>query len=216
MRPPAMRMAWSRSPWVDVLGVCAGVAVTALILNVPLPGELDGGVQVLSFIRKTLSKVVSSGTAWAAVSVYAGWRVRRPLLAAAGGIGAPLVTLFLHYTLGSLLRIYDFGEAANNQIWFLAALVLGAPLGLCGACCARPSWVGLLARLVVPAGAILEPFLLGKLTPPEIFGRLLPWPERYSDIVSGVVLIVLGVMGGAFVLFSGARSMRSKAPRPRT
>lgn len=206
--PSSPRISSPRSPWAKIARVCVGLAVIALILNVSLPGEMDGQVQTLSFIRKTLSKVFSSGTAWAAVSFYAGWLLRTPLLAAVGGVGAAVATLFIHYTLGSMLHIYQSGEIATNGIWFIAALLFGGPLGLCGAWAAQASLGGLLARLVVPAGAILEPFVMGKFVSQEISGRLRPWPERYSDMASGPILITLGAAASIYVLLSGLRNRR--------
>lgn len=76
-------------------------------------------------------------------------------------------------------------------MWLAAAVVLGAPLGLVGYVARRPTTAGLLAALVVPAGAVLQPLLLGTLG----WDRIVPWPSALADVVSSTVLVVGGVVG---------------------
>ena len=66
--------------------------------------------------------------------------------------------------------------------------------------------VGLLARLVVPVGAVLEPLYVGMFMMPAI----IPWPGRVSSIVSGGVLLIAGTAAGAAVLMRHRR--RSETP----
>ena len=47
------------------------------------------------------------------------------------------------------------------------------------------------AALVVPAGAVLQPIVLGTLR----WDGSVPWPNALAGLVSSVVLIVAGVAG---------------------
>ncbi len=193
-------MADRQEDWAKVAKVCIGVAVVSLALNITLPWELSGQMQTYSFIRKSISKVFSSGTLWAAVPVYAGWQMGRPRAAAVVGLAAAEGTLLVHYVLGMTLGIYDSTALSSNVIWFLAAAIVGGPLGLCGWIASQPGWAGLAARLLVPLGAVLEPIATGRFTHP--FPQV-PWPERYSDTASAVLLMILGVLLTAVVLQRG-------------
>lgn len=64
------------------------------------------------------------------------------------------------------------------------------------------------ARLVVPLGALAEPFTVGMLTTPAI----LPWPERWSSTVCGVLLLAGGAAGTALVLRRSARRLPGHEP----
>lgn len=198
-----------RSGWVRVVVVASLVGVVALISNITSTAQLSGEADTLLTIRFTVSKVVNSGTVWAGLLIVAGWLVRRPLPAALAGVAAGEVALVIHYGLGQVFGIYDADIWASNSYWFVAALLLGAPLGLIGALARRADILGLLARLVIPAGALIEPFYLGMLRPiPD-----LPAPDRISSIVCGVILIVGGVVGAAVVIqrWRGARSAADRA-----
>lgn len=184
--------------------VCVALAAAPLIANIALPPEMAGRWEVYSFLRKSVSRFLSAGTLWAAVAVYAGWQSRRPLVAILAGVAASEATLLLHYLLGMLTGLYGVGELATNVSWFLAGVVLCGPLGLVGWLAARRGWIGLAARLVVPAAAVAEPWVLGLFAPyPE-----LPWPVRASSIVCGVLLTVIGVVAGLAVLVTGPAGFR--------
>lgn len=199
--PLASVAAVQNRQWVPVLTVCAVLAVASLVLNITVPGEMEGRLEAWSFVRKSLSKVLSAGTVWAGLAVWAGWRLRHPLRSMVAGVCAAEVTLVLHYGLGWLLGVYDATIWSSNSMWFAAGILLCAPLGLCGWIVSRPGWLGLAARLVVSAGALAEPWVTHRFSPwPEI-----PWPERYSDIVSGVVLVALGLVLTVLVVRHGLR-----------
>ncbi len=107
---------------------------------------------------------------------------------------------------GSIRLWHDFDPNvwAENQFYFQAAVVLGGPLGLAGAVARRTDLWGWVARLVVPAGAVLEPFVIGMFTSPAI----MPWPTRVASTTSGVVLLTAGTVGCITVLVA-ARKQRS-------
>lgn len=155
--------------------------------------QLSGEAQAALAVRSTISKVVNSGAIWGGLPILAGWLVRRPRQAVAAGIVACLVALFVHYGLGRLLGIFDSSVWTENQFWFGLAVVVGGPLGLIGAVARRSDQWGLVARLVVPVAAVLEPFYLGMLSPPAF----MPWPGRVSSVMSAVVLIAAGTAGAA-------------------
>lgn len=181
------------------------LALVSLLCNITLHPELEGHLQGYSMVRKTIAKVLSSGTAWAAIAYYAGWKLARPLRSFLGGILAAIATLFIHYVVGSALHIYPPGELFTNLNWFQTALVLCGPIGLAGWLATRQGLVGLLGRLVIPVGALLEPFVLQHFT--GLWPQR-PWAERYSDVASGIILLGLGVLGAALAFWSAARGRR--------
>jgi len=65
-----------------------------------------------------------------------------------------------------------------------------------GAAARRVDRWGLLAPLVVPVGAALEPFYVGMF----MMSAIILWPGRVSSIVSGGVLLIAGTAAGAAVL----------------
>ncbi|MGL5406268.1 MAG: hypothetical protein ACRDAX_05695 [Propionibacteriaceae bacterium] len=154
---------------------------------------------------------MNSGTVWAGVAFYAGWKLARPLQAFIGGIAAAVATLLIHYVVGGVLGfvagrliiLSGSNDLIGNLDWFLVALMLCGPLGLAGWLAARTGWAAVLARFIVPVGALVEPFFLGKFTNPY-YER--PWAERYSDYVSGVALIVLGIAGIIYVCWKAVRA----------
>lgn len=186
----------------------AVLALSSMVLNITLPWEMEGHWAQWSFVRKSISKVVNSGTAWAAISVYAGWYLRRLPEALVGGILAAEAALLLHYASGRFIGIYDDFVLVGNAYWFAAALVVGAPLALVGWLARRGGVIGLVAALVVPLGALVEPFETGQFLPqyPGI-----PWAERYSDVAGGVLLLALGVGGVLLVLTRARRTIMAGA-----
>ncbi len=199
--------------WVDVAKVCAEVAVAAAIANITLPAEMAGGLQEWSVVRKTVAKLISSGTLWAALAVYAGWRYARVLPSLVAGIAALIGSLLVHYVVMMLLGVADSSAFTGNTLWFLAAIALGAPLGACGWVASRRGILGQAGRLVVPGGAVLEPFVTGAFHHPYVE---IPWPERYSSTASGVVLIVLGLCAALLVVWRGPYGLTNEptAPEP--
>ena len=187
-------------PWRDVrqiLTVCLVVGVLSAVSNWTSTAELSGQLNAYSVVRKTVSKLLSSGTVWAAVAVFAGYRLRRPFPSALGGGVAAELTLVIHYGFGRMVGIYPDTIWRDNLVWFYAGVLLCVPLGVSGLLAARGGRTGIAARLLVPVGAMAEPQLLNMLSPPQ----LLPWPERWSSMISGVILVVAGLAGTVIVLW---------------
>lgn len=63
--------------------------------------------------------------------------------AAISGAAIAELTLLLHYGVGYLIGVYDSTVFMANSFWFIAALVLCVPLGVC-------------SRLSIVSGAYLS------------------------------------------------------------
>lgn len=191
----------TRRGWWLVLAAATGLALASLASNVTTMSQLSGEADAVLVVRATVSKLVNSGAVWAGLAVLSGWLVRRPAQAFAAGIVACLLALVAHYGVGRVLGLFDSDVWTENSFWFVAALVLGGPLGLVGAVARRPDLWGLVARLLIPAAAVLEPFVVGMFTSPAI----MPWPGRVSSFVSAMILLGGGTAGGIKVLVAARK-----------
>jgi hypothetical protein len=186
----------ARRGWLLALVAAVALGLVSLASNVTTISEMSGEANMLLAVRSTISKLVNAGAVWAGLPILSGWLVRRPLLAAAAGTMAGLVALVAHYGVGQFFGMFDSDVWTANAFWFMAAVVVGGPLALIGAAARRADLWGVLGRLIVPVGAVLEPFVMGMFTAPTI----LPWPDRVSSIVSGVALLTAGILGGTAVM----------------
>ena len=182
-------------PWRQVVAVSCLLAWAALVSNIQPMAQLEGQANVAKAVRLVFSYLLSSGTAWAGLPVLAGWLVTDRWRSMLAGTFAAELSLVVHYETGMLIGVFDAGIWADNAYWFFFGL-LCAPLGMVGALARRADLWGLLARLVVPVGALLEPFHRGVFTAPAI----LPWPKRVAPAISGAVLVAAGVTGAVLVL----------------
>lgn len=181
------------------------LAVGSLASNVSTTTLVPGGGDGLTAVRLTVSRVLNSGTAWGGLAVLSGWLVRRPVQGLVAGLAACLVALVVHYGLGRLLGMFDPDVWAENVYWFQAAVLLTGALGVVGAIARRPDRWGLLARLVVPAAALLEPFVTGMFTSPAV----MPWPDRVAGVAGGVILLAAGAAGATAVLLCAREHRRA-------
>ncbi|MDM4719133.1 hypothetical protein QTQ03_05800 [Micromonospora sp. WMMA1363] len=191
----------NRRGWSRVVVAASVLALVSLASNVTTSSQFEGKADILLAGRLTVGQLVNAGTVWAGLAVVSGWLVRRPAPAAAAGVVALLTACVVHYGVGMAFGMFDLNVWAANVHWLLAAMVVGGPLGLMGATARRLDPWGVAARLVVPVGAVLEPFVVGRFTTPAI----LPWPTRVAHIVSGLVLLTAGVVGCLRVLAAGRR-----------
>ena len=198
----------TRRGWGLVLVAATVLALAALASNATTMSQIEAEANTLLAVRTTISKLLNAGTVWAGLAVVSGWLVRRPVQAVAAGVAALLVALVVHYGVGLILGMFDPNVWTENQFYFTASVVLGGPLGLVGAIARRPDLWGVVARLVVPAAAVLEPFVIGMFTSPAI----MPWPGRVASTISGVVLLTAGTAGCINVLVA-ARKQRSTRDR---
>ena len=153
---------------------------------------MEGQLQLYSCIRNIFSKLFNAGVVWAALPFLAGWRSQSLVKAAISGAAIAELTLLLHYGIGYIIGAYGSTVFMANSFWFIAALVLCAPLGMCGWIAALPKKSSRIFWFILPIGAIFEPFVTRKLIPYSI---VRPWPEVYSDYISGAVLLIVGVVG---------------------
>ncbi|WP_424809440.1 hypothetical protein [Rhodococcus sp. 27YEA15] len=181
--------------WAWVLVVAMALAWVSLASNITTGSQLFGEADIALAVRSTVGKVVNAGTVWAGLAVFSGWLVRRPLGAVVAGIVSLSVAIGVHYSTGLLLGMFDSDVWADNAQW-LGAVVLGGLLGWVGAMGRRADLWGLVSRLVVPVGAVVEPFVRHMFTNPAF----MPWPNRVSSVVAGVLLIAGGLVGGIAVL----------------
>ncbi|MCZ4519836.1 hypothetical protein O4220_15070 [Rhodococcus ruber] len=182
--------------WGLVIAAAITVALVSLASNITSVSQLSAEANTVLAVRSTLSKLVNSGAVWAGLPILSGWLVRRPLHAFAAGIVASLLALVVHYVVGQLFGMFDGTVWAANRMWFALALVMGGPLGLVGVAARGGGPSGLIARLVVPAGAMIEPFFRRMFSVPT----MLPWPERVASVAAGVVLVAAGIAGAAVLI----------------
>ncbi|GAA3606977.1 hypothetical protein GCM10022199_08440 [Marihabitans asiaticum] len=194
-RGPAGALGSARG-WAVLAAVVLALAVVSLLTNATTAEQLSGRADGVLTLRWTLSRIVNAGTVWAGLAVLAGWLVARPLGALVAGPISGVASLAAHYGIGQLTGLMPAGSASDNLSWFVAALLTGPPLGLVGWLARRDDLLGLLARLVVPLGAVLEPILLGWFAPHALATQ----PDRISGWVAGGVLVLAGLVGGAVVL----------------
>ncbi len=190
--------------WGLILVAASVLSLVALASNATTMSQIEAQANTLLAVRRTISQLLSIGTVWAGLAVLSGWLVRRPGQAFAAGIVALLIALVVHYGVGLIFGIFDPDVWTENSYWFQVAVVVGGPLGLVGAIARRPDLWGVVARLVVPVGALLEPFVIGLFTSSAI----IPWPTRVALVISGVVLLAAGTAGCIQVLVA-ARKQRS-------
>ncbi|WP_432508703.1 hypothetical protein [Kineococcus auxinigenes] len=191
------------------------LALLSLASNVATTSQPSGEADGLLTARWTVSKVLNAGVVWAGLPVLSGWLVRQPVHGVLAGVVAPLTALAVHYGAGQLLDVFAPTVWVENAGWFAIAALTGGPLGVVGVVARRRGLGGLPARLTVPAGALLEPFVLGVFTVPD----RLPRPDRVSGVLSGLVLVAAGAAGVVAVAVVGARRGRddgraTRSPRP--
>ncbi len=199
----------ARRRWGLVIVAATVLGLAALASNVMTMSQMEAEANTLLAVRTTISRLVNAGAVWAGLAVVSGWLVRRPVQAFAAGVVALLVALVVHYGVGLILGMFDPNVLTENQNYFTDAVVLGGPLGLVGAIARRPDLWGVVARLVVPAAAVLEPFVIGMFTSPAI----MPWPGRVASTISGVVLLTAGTAGGIKVLVAARKQQSSTRER---
>jgi hypothetical protein len=195
----------ARRRWWLVLAASAALALVSVASDLTTATQLSGEADVQSAVRSTLSKLANAGAVWGGLPVLSGWLVRGRGHAVAAGAVACLTALVVHYGVGRLLGQFGATVWAENASWFALAVVVGPALGLVGAAARRSDRWGLLGSLVVPVGAVLEPFYVGMFTMPAT----MPWPGRVSSAVSGVALLVAGTAGAVAVLVRRRRGPRT-------
>lgn len=181
--------------WGLALAAASVLGLLSLASDATTMAQISAEANTVRAVRGTVS-VLLNGTLWAGLAVLSGWLVRRPVQAAAAGVVALLAALVVHYGVGWLLGMFDTAGVLENSYWFEQALILGMPLGLVGAAARRTDRWGVMARLVIPVMAVLEPFVTRSFSTPS----MMPWPQRFAATTSGVLLVLLGTAGCIWVL----------------
>ena len=194
-----------RRSWALVLVAALVLGSLSLASNATTMSQIEGEANTLRAVRGTISQLFN-GTLWAALAVFSGWLVRRPGQAAGAGIVVLLTALAVHYGVGRIVGMFDTEGVLENSYWFAAALVVGGPLGLVGAIARRSDLWGVLARLIVPVMAVLEPFVTGSFSAPAI----MPWPQRFAEPASGILLLLLGTAGCIWVVATASRQQQTR------
>jgi hypothetical protein len=138
------------------------------------------------------SLILDAGWAWGATAVLAGWwasRHGRPAAgmlrsALAGGLALGFATTCYYGT--DVLFDGSAWWGMAPRFWLIASVLLGPPLGVVGATIGLHGPAGVVAALVVPAGAALQMAVL----PPRTAG-LMAEPVRWSIWIAAVVATVL-------------------------
>jgi hypothetical protein len=147
-----------------------------------------------------LSTVTGAGWAWAALAVSAGWFLGSRRLGAVAAALALTAATASYYALDAVLRAEPF---VDSDVWYWAgaSLLVGMPLGVVGAYARRPDPLGVLAGLVVPAGAALQMAVL----PPGVSAGP---PADEALPVRWLVWLAAAAAGG-WVVLRYRRSARS-------
>ncbi len=198
--------------WTWVAALAVGLALMSLAPKFPGGVQPSGEADVFLTFQFTARKLANSGTFWAGLGIVSGWLVRRRVQAAVAGAVAGLVALFLHYAAGQAVGLFDSGIWVTKVNWFIAAAIFGGPLGLVGAFSRRPDGWGLMARLLIPAGAVLEPFVRGMFINPATMTA----PHQVSNVLAGSVLLGGGLLSGAAIIAAdrGMGSIRGMFGQP--
>lgn len=191
-------------PWRQVVAVACLLAWASLASNIQPYDQMVGRANPAKAARLVFSYLLNSGTAWAGAPVLAGWLVAarrtgdgrtRWVEAGLAGLVVAELSLAVHYATGLAIGFFEASVWVENQAWFLWGLAC-LPLGMVGALARHRGALGVLARLVVPLGALAEPFVLGMFAQPAF----LPWPNRLAHAVVGALLVASGLVGAVLVL----------------
>lgn len=179
-----------------MVAAAVGLATLSMVSNIVVPGEDLTVQQPWTLMRRSLSTLLNTGTVWAGLPILAGWWAVRMVPGTVAGLLVGEVSLLLHYLLGVAIGWFGWSIFPQNATWFVIAALLCPLLGTVGAIARRDDWFGLVARLIVPVGAIAEPWVLGMFWPEP----LLPWAVRWSLMIGGAVLTTAGAAGLLWML----------------
>ncbi|WP_132335369.1 DUF6518 family protein [Micromonospora sp. KC213] len=190
------RLWWMVGP---IVGMVWGV-VDSVVNHVPVMlgevGTARAERGVWSQVAEFASLVLDAGWAWAATAVLVGWLVSRHARPASGMLrGALAGGLALAFATAAYYGadvLFDGGAwwGMATRYWLIGSVLLGSPLGVAGALIRLPGPTGVVAALVVPAGAALQMAVLPP--PPE---SLMAEPVRWSIWIAVAVATVLVARG---------------------
>ncbi|MET8118396.1 DUF6518 family protein [Micromonospora sp. NPDC005189] len=177
------------------MGTALG-AVDSAVNHVPIwlgeVGTARADRSAWSQVAEFASLVLDAGWAWAAVAVLAGWLVSRRMGPAAGMVrgaaAGALALVFATTVYYGMDVIFDGGAwwGMATRYWLISSVVLGPVLGVAGTLIWRSGPAGVVAALLVPAGAALQMVVL-----PPPAESLMAQPVRLTVWVAAVAAAVL-------------------------
>ncbi|MER5320657.1 hypothetical protein [Streptosporangium roseum] len=191
---------------VSALVVGAGFGAATSLVNALSHSYADLGSRAYATggwsVAEIMSVLLDSGWAWAGLAVAVGWLVTRaresgPAALAQGGAAGALVLLAATAAYSVVDAIRSGGQVSWYEseplLWWVASVVLGAPLGAVGACVKRSGAIGLLARLTVPVGAAVQMVVLppGRNEVVETMGKTIVWTAAAAIVGFIVVRFLL-------------------------
>jgi hypothetical protein len=188
-------------------GVIAGGAfgaATSLVNNVPIMlgevGQAHTEDSAATWTAIFVSLILDSGWAWAALAFGLGWfsgTPARPATAALTGAAGLIIATIAFYSMDALFGAGLYWPAVGY--WMVRAVVFGLPLGAAGALARRPGPVGLLAGLIVPAGAAANMVVLPVRQGLPGESSAAAWAEStvWVAVAIGTVLVVLRFVRGS-------------------
>lgn len=148
---------------------------------------------------RAVGLIANAGSVWAGAAVLAGWLAVRRVPALLLGPAALLAAVAGYYVVGVLFG--DRGDVGLSgltgvlRLWLTSAIVVGPALGFVGYLTRRENLLGVLARLVVPTGVLLE--VVVRFRPS--LGEFGVDPVRAWTLLA---MVILAAIGGVVVLLS--------------
>ncbi|XVQ87255.1 hypothetical protein ACQP2K_07495 [Microbispora siamensis] len=192
----------SSNAWAEILlrALAAGAAFGAATSLVNALSDSQADLESRAYttsgwsVAEIVSVLLDSGWAWAGLAVAMGWLVtragesRRAAPARRGAAAGALALLAATAAYSIVDTIRSGGQVpwylSEPPLWWIAAVVFGAPLGAVGACAGRPGVIGLLARLTVPVGAAVQMVVLppGRNEVVQAVGKTIVWAAAAAAI----------------------------------
>ncbi|WP_053175100.1 hypothetical protein [Nonomuraea sp. SBT364] len=197
-----------RAAWIAVLLGAAFGAATSLVNAVSHHfADLDSRAATVSGVSplEIVTVLLDSGWAWAGWAVAVGWLVTRTTGSLPSALTGGALTLLAATAAYSVMDTVVRGEPpatwylSESVVWWVAAVVLGAPLGAIGACVGRSGVIGLLARLTVPVGASVQMAVL---------------PPGRNEVIATVGQVLVWTVAAACIGFLVIRFIGMRRPLP--
>ncbi|MFE2932569.1 hypothetical protein [Streptomyces sp. NPDC059278] len=167
---------------ITALGLAVGVVfgtATALVnalsspyseIGMPLTGTVVGRT------AKVLSLLFDAGWSWAALAVLAGLLAGSPVRGAIAGALSLVAATVAYYVTDSAVA----DASTDMGLWVTVGVPFGLVLGAIGSAIRRSGTVGLLAALVVPAGAAAQMLVMPPrphltVTPSILVAEVIVW-----------------------------------------
>jgi hypothetical protein len=187
--------------------VAAAALGTAFGLSTSLANDLGSREGAFGAVAGVASFVLDAGWAWAAVAVLAGALAAGLLTAATAGAVALVAAVGAYFAMDAVLREESLSLYGPEMArWWAVSLIAGPALGLVGALARRPGALGLVAALVVPAGAMTQMLLF----PPGGGALVVTDEQEFARAI--VVVAALSAAAALATRFVLSRRVSSRHP----